>query len=342
MSYTAYTTHDLIEMVQVFRAPPSFWLDNFFKRQINFTTRYIDFDLVDEGKRLAPFVAPSNQGKVIAIDGFTTKRFSPAYIKPKGVVDPEMIMDRQAGEAYTGTKSLSARRDAVVAFMTRKFKNQIYRRWEWMASQAALYGQVTISGEHYPTTTIDFGRNSNQTVILAGSALWTNSASTPIADIDNMVTNTHTLSGYSTTGVIMGTQAWTAFSNHASVQKLLETRRGSTSTAETGPGDGGTYTYKGKFGDQDVWVYNELYEDDTGTSQPFMDPRDVFACAAEGFQGVRCFGAILDKQAGYQALDIFAKMWENEDPSVEYLLLQSAPLMVPKNPNASWRMRVVA
>ncbi len=342
MSYTAYTTHDLLEMVQIFRAPPTFWLDNFFKRQINFQTRYIDFDLVDEGKRLAPFVAPSNQGKVIAKDGYLTKRFAPAYVKPKGVVDPEMLMDRMPGEPYTGTMSLAARRDAVVAFMTRKYKNQIVRRWEWMAAQAALYGQVTISGEAYPAVTIDFGRAAGQTVVLSGTDLWTNVASTPITDIDEMVTATHALSGYATSGVIMGTSAWTAFIAHASVKLLLETRRGSTSQAETGPGDGTTYQYKGKFGDQDVWVYSELYEDDTGTSTAFMDPRDVFACSAEGFQGVRCFGAILDKKAGYQSVEIFAKMWENEDPSVEYLLLQSAPLMVPKQPNASWRMRVVA
>lgn len=342
MAYTAYTTHDVIEMVQMFRNPSSFWLDNFFTRQINFTTRYIDFDVVDEGKRLAPFVAPSNQGKVIAIDGFSTKRFSPAYIKAKGVVDPEMIMDRQAGEAYNGTMSLQARRDAVVGFMVRKFKNQIWRRWEWMAAQSALYGQITVSGELYPTVTIDFGRHANQTVILTGTALWTNSGSNPLGDLEAMGNSTHKLAGYSTPSVIMGPAAWAAFIAHASVKALLETRRGSTSTAETGPGAGGTYEFKGTFGSIKVWVYNELYEDENGVSQPFMDPRDVFACAADGFAGVRCFGAILDKKAGYQAVDIFGKMWENEDPSVEYLLLQSAPLMVPKNPNASWRMRVVA
>jgi hypothetical protein len=342
MSHTEFTTHDLLEMVRTFRNPSTFWLDNFFKKQINFNTRYIDFDVVDESQKLAPFVAPTVQGKALGKDIFDGKRYAPAYIKAKGVVDPSQLIERQAGEAYGGTLSLSQRRDAVVADMTRDFKNRIIRRWNWMASQAALYGAVTIASENYPSVTVNFGRSGSQTNILTGTDLWSNSASTPLADIEGMARQTLLSSGYSTRGVIMGVDAWAAFIAHDSVKDLLETRRGSTSTAEVGPGDGSPYEYKGTFGTQSVWVYNEIYEDDTGASQPFMDSRDVFAASAEGFDGVRCFGAILDKKAGWQALPIFAKMYEEEDPSVEYLLMQSAPLMVPKRPDASWRMRVLA
>ena len=57
-------------------------------------------------------------------------------------------------------------------------------------------------------------------------------------------------------------------------------------------------------------------------------------------EGVRCFGAVLDKSAGYQAVDYFPKMWEEEDPSVEYLMTQGAPLMVPSDPNATFMLTV--
>lgn len=341
MSYTVYTTHDLLQMVQTFRPVPSFWLDNFFKSQINFESRYIDFDIVDETRRLAPFVAPTVQGKVIGKEGYTTKRFAPAYVKPKGVVDPSQLIERRAGEAYTGSLSISQRRDAVIADMVRKFQNMIRRRWEWMAAQAVLYSQVTVSGENYPTVTISFGRDAGQTEVNTGTDAWTNSASQPLVQIETMVSQTHQLSGYAPTTVIMGTTAWNAFIAHADVQALLETRRGSVSTAEMGIGNGQPFQMKGTFGNVTVYTYNDIYEDDTGASQPFMDPRDVISVATEGFQGVRCFGAIMDNKAGYRALDIFAKMYEEEDPSAEYLLLQSAPLMVPKNPNASYRIRAV-
>jgi hypothetical protein len=57
--------------------------------------------------------------------------------------------------------------------------------------------------------------------------------------------------------------------------------------------------------------------------------------APKVFAGVRAFGAILDSKAGLQALPIFAKMWDQEDPSVTFVMSQSAPLMVPRDPNGS-------
>ena len=100
--------------------------------------------------------------------------------------------------------------------------------------------------------------------------------------------------------------------------------------------------YKGQIGAFNIYVYSDVYEDETGTMQPMMDPRDVLLEAEGGFDGVRAFGAIMDADAGLQALDIFPKMWKNPDPSVIYLLSQSAPLMIPSRPNCTLRARVVA
>jgi len=52
--------------------------------------------------------------------------------------------------------------------------------------------------------------------------------------------------------------------------------------------------------------------------------------------GVRCFGAIKDEEAGFQALPYFPKSWLEKDPAVRYLLMQSAPLPVPYRVNASF------
>ena len=39
--------------------------------------------------------------------------------------------------------------------------------------------------------------------------------------------------------------------------------------------------------------------------------------------------------AGFQAVPFFAKTWNDEDPAVRYMLMQSAPLIVPYRVNAS-------
>jgi hypothetical protein len=53
-----------------------------------------------------------------------------------------------------------------------------------------------------------------------------------------------------------------------------------------------------------------------------------------GTDGVRHFGAIRDLDAGIQARQYFVKSWREPDPSRQFLLMQSAPLLVPYRPNA--------
>jgi hypothetical protein len=57
---------------------------------------------------------------------------------------------------------------------------------------------------------------------------------------------------------------------------------------------------------------------------------------APRLQGVRAFGAIRDHSAGFIAQPYHSKSWVDEDPSVRYLLTQSAPLLIPSVPNASF------
>jgi hypothetical protein len=45
-----------------------------------------------------------------------------------------------------------------------------------------------------------------------------------------------------------------------------------------------------------------------------------------GAQGVRTYGAIKDRKAGLKALARFPKVWDAEDPSATFTMMQSAPL----------------
>ena len=66
-----------------------------------------------------------------------------------------------------------------------------------------------------------------------------------------------------------------------------------------------------------------------------MYKRQVLLGSRSGIEGVRCYGAIKDEQAGFQANRYFPKSWLENDPAVRWMLLQSAPLVVPYRPNAS-------
>lgn len=337
-----YSTAELRKVIVDSRPPVQYFLDRLYKEQINFTTEEIMFDELRLGRRMAPFVAPNLQGRVLKRSGFYTKTFRPAYVKPKDAVTPGKMLRRLAGEGLTGDMSPGQRWQATVAAYQLDQRNQIYRRFEWMGAQAALYGQVTVSGEDYPSVTIDFGRAANHTVILTGAALWSDPSSLPDDDLEDWAARVREAEGFVVTRVTMGSAAWKAFRRNPAIRELLETRRGSESKAETGPGLGESVEFKGTIGSFNIYVYSDVYEADDGSMQPMMDPRDVLLEAEAGFDGVRAFGAIMDADAGMQALDIFPKMWKNPDPSVIYLLSQSAPLMIPSRPNCTLRARVVA
>ncbi len=85
---TQLDTVELLGIIAVQDSISSFWL-GLFPDQINFETQEIMFDMVTDGTReLAPFVAPNVQGRILRSQGYTTKTFKPAYVKPKHVVEP--------------------------------------------------------------------------------------------------------------------------------------------------------------------------------------------------------------------------------------------------------------
>ena len=349
MSYTPYSTHEMLKVIRNAPKPSNFWLNLLFRQQVNFTTQYIDFDKIDKGRRLAPFVAPTVQGKPMKSEGFSTRRFAPAYVKPKHEVDPDRIITRRAGEPYTGNLSPKARRDAIVGDIMVEERDMIMRRWEVMAAEAAINGAVIVEGEDYPTQYVEFGRDPNNTVTLSGTDLWSDTAnSDPFKDMEDWSLDMARSSGYPVTDWVMGTNAYRALKNHPKTEKQLDTNIKNSSQIMLDLGinqadeNGAIIQLKGTLGSGiRVWVYSDIYEDDDGNQIEVMDQNIIVGLNPAGVEGVRCFGAIKDARAGYQALDIFPKTWMNEDPSVEYAMSQSAPLMVPRRPNATFKATVV-
>ncbi len=54
-----------------------------------------------------------------------------------------------------------------------------------------------------------------------------------------------------------------------------------------------------------------------------------------GIEGTQMFGAILDPMNDYGAARYFAKNWIDQDPAGEFVMTQSAPILVPKRVNAT-------
>lgn len=335
-----YSSRQLIKVLDDLVTPHTFLLDRYFPEIHNFDDEKIDFDVVTKGKKLAPFVSPVVQGQVRTDRGFTTTTFEPAYVKPKHVVDPTKPFKRRAGERIGGDMSPMARHDAAIAQLLGDERDEILRRLEWMAAQSLVYGKYTVEGENYPKTELDFGRPAGHSLQLLTTARWGETGVKPLDDIEAWATTVSNASGAVIRDVIFDPLAWQLARTNQEFLDALDNRRQASGSVELGPiqvpRSLTSARHVGMIGDFDLWVYNDIYEDEDGNQQKMIPDYSVIL-AGPDLEGVRAFGAIRDPKAGFQSVDIWPKTWLQEDPAVEYLMCQSAPLIIPSRPAATFR-----
>jgi len=344
---TVFNTEELLGVYRDLEPVQEFWL-SFFPGLFTSTTERIEWSKITNYRHLAPLVLPTQQGRPTFRAEENLTSVKPGYLKPKDAVQDAAMLTRRAGLGEIGQArplSPSERYLATTAAVLQKHRGDIERRWEWMAAQAILYGSITLVDDGYPTATVDFNRNSGHTVTLGSGSRWGEPGVNAVDLLDQWNdTMADAKFGGPATDVIMGTSAWRVFKEDAKVQRLLEMdiRNTSGTSLDLGMGNGDKVQFKGNISrNHRVWVYSDYYEAPDGTVMPYMDPRDVLMIG-QNVMGVKAFGAILDKKASFQPLPVFPKMWDEDDPSATILMTQSAPLMVPINPNNTFRARVVA
>ena len=171
--------------------------------------------------------------------------------------------------------------------IVRRCRDQVERRWNWMAAQAMLNGTITLSGDEYPTTTVDFGRAAGHTITLASGSRWGDAGIMALDNLETWSTTVFNAVGYPVDVVIMGTTAWTAFRKDTDLRALNLLQQGADRLGglDIVPGSGAPLQYKGSDGMRQFWVYSESYDTDETTSVAMMDPRDVLLVASAGIAG---------------------------------------------------------
>lgn len=348
----AVTRHDTATLLAVMREVeevPNYWL-GMFPNQINFDTEYVDFSQISESRQIAPLVVPTAQGKPVYAAAEKAMRVKPAYVKPKDPVSASRVIKRVAGfgELATGANPMSPaqRYNAIVADILAFHRKAIERRWEWMASEAVQHGLITLESDDYPRTVVDFQRDAGHTIVLGVGNRWGDAGVSILNNVESwkQLTRRARFGGVSNR-LTVGVEAWEKMAADTEIRELLglDLRPSNNGlTLNLGIREGMEVEYVGKLsGTTEVWVYSDYYESTSGSVVPFMSPKDV-VLTGPSVDGYRLFGAIQDVEATFQPLEIFPKMWNEKDPSVTFVMSQSAPLMVPGRVNATLRARVVA
>ena len=338
MSYDLYSTDELLPMVESLFVPGNFLLKAFFPTVMEFDTEQVHFDRVLDDRRLAPFVSPLAPGKIDQPRGYQVETFIPAYVKPKNKVTGKEVMTRMPGEPLTGTMSPGERRDRIMLQRMFEHRQKIERRLEWMASSILRTGAVTIVGDDYPASVVNFGRDASLTKVLAGVARWGEAGVSPFDDVETWIGEIADGSGAAANIVVMDRLAWNLYVSDPKVDRALDRQKGQTAALALGltaqlPG---SPVYKGAIGEVEFYVYNDKYEaDGTNTVTSLLPDYTVIVGSQGGIEGAQMFGAILDPLNDYGPARYFPKNWIEQDPAGEFVMTQSAPLVAPKRANAS-------
>lgn len=348
------TVYDSATLLGVFWAddymepPENYWLRTFFGSTITFDTEEVDFSKITDIRKLAPLVVPTAQGTPIYSAAERLVTVAPAYVKAKDTVSATRMVRRQAGLGELGRNrrvlSPAQRYQLLVADIVRQHRFAVERRWEWMASKAVLDGKVTLKDDRYPERIVDFQRAGAHTVTLGAGSRWGDAG---VSIIDSLTAWRKIVRdakfGGVTNRLTVGSDAWEVMRADPEVREFLNInyRLGANINLKLGPLEGLEVEFVGNIESLQIYVYSDYYQEADGSVVPYMSPKDVLL-SAPSVNGVACFGAIQDKRAGLNAIPVFMKMWDEEDPSGTMILTQSAPLMVPINPNATLKATVVA
>jgi len=337
-----FTTAFLNGVVDSLLRPPSFLLDLFFPLVVNSEQEEIKFDVEDGKRRIAPFVHPLKEGKLVEDLGYQTKTFTPAYIKDKRVFDPSKALKRRAGERIGGETSNMDRARANVAVALEDQLEMLTRRLEVMAAEVLRTGKSTITGEGYPSVVVDFGRAVGHTVTLGAGSKWGDAGVKPLNNLEDWALTVAQASGATVTDVVFTVGAWRKFRENTEAQNAIDTQLGQLANFQIPIASIEGLEFKGTIGGKRLWVYTGWYVDpQTGSEVAIIQDGWVILVAANGLLGTRHYGAIRDEEAGFQAREFFSKSWITPDPAIRYLLTQSAPLIVPYRPNASMAVQVI-
>lgn len=334
-----FETRTMLEALEQMFIPKTFLLDTFFKATQQFDTENVDIDVIKGKRRLAPFVSPLAEGKVVERTGFTTNSIKPPYIKQKIATSAADMLKRQRGDTlYVGNSNPAQRAQLQLGKDMIELVNMIVRREEWMAAQALNTGTVAVVGDGV-NASIDFLMASDHKITLTGGDLWTApSTADPLSNLRTWRRKAGQDSGMVPDVAIFGQDVMTAFLLTTNAIRLLDKTKVALGQINVQALPSGA-TYWGTIEGLDIFTYDEWYLDDNAALQP-MVPVDKIFMGSTKARCTRLYGAIQDLKAT-AAVPYFPKSWEEEDPSVQWLLMQSAPVVAMQQPDAFMSIKAI-
>ena len=272
-------------------------------------------------------------GETLSVDFVKAPRFRPK----RGFRAADLLKTQKGFTPYDPAVNPVER---AVAEDMDAHRDDIDRMVEIMCAQAAVDGRIDlydmIEGAVVKTYTVDFRRPAEHSIVLAGDAAWGSERADLIGGMETWnAAIQEATSGFAATDLILGREAWAAFRKHPDVKDTLDNRR--MDIGRLAPRVAGKL--KGEWNGLNVWVYTATYKDIEGTVRHYLPP-DCALLLARDAESVIEYAQPVDIRCEGPA-KIFAKQFEDDDPSGVFTIAESRPLPMTRHCGWSVRIKVV-
>lgn len=329
LTYGTYQPDELMPLIPPLFVAGTFLTRAYFPSIFEFESKAVHFDRVLADMRRAPLVAPLSPGRVQQPRGYRMESLEPASFKPKNQVDPNVVMDRLAGEALGGEMSATDRASMVREYYLTGHQGNIARSLEWMASSILRTGQVVLTAPDYPATTVNFQRKASLTKTLLTTDRWGETGVSPYDDVEEWIDEVGTASGSAVNIVTMDRLAWGLYIADPKAQKALDRTLGQTAAITLGltatvPG---APIFKGRDGNVEFYVYNDIQEDDDGNIEQLIPDYTVQLGSQGGVMGGQLYGLVQHAENNYKKGRFFAHNWIDPNTGAEWIETITSPIL---------------
>lgn len=150
-------TYQLINAVKKMYPVAQFFKDRYFPDGRNFFSEEVVIEMKKGNRKVAPFVVPVVNGIAMKSQKYSGYKYKPALIAPKSVITVDDLKAKAFGEDPNSNRSAADRQNELQAERTDELRQNIFRRFELMASEILTTGKVTMRQYAKPE---DFGTDN--------------------------------------------------------------------------------------------------------------------------------------------------------------------------------------
>ncbi|MFV0425360.1 MAG: major capsid protein [Bacilli bacterium] len=335
-----FTQQELIRVSEQTTKMKKFFT-NFFPERHTHTVEKLEVHVKKGKKKLAPFVAPKQGGKILTREGFKTFNITTPKLAPSRIMTIEDISQRAFGEKIHSRKTPQERAVELFSKDYIELEESIVNRIEWMARRIMLGLSIDIEDvEAGVDINVDFNFTNSETLV--SGAKWDEDTSDPLEDVKEWRRTVIRKSGVSSNICILGGNAYKAFINNPIVKERLNIKNIDIGEIKPTIIDEAV-TLVAKIEGIEYYTYDEWFLDDDGLEQPMM-PLDTIILTAKKIGSIE-FGSVtlMDRNEKYQTYEseIVPTIYADIKNSTKELTLISRPLTVPFDVDSWYVAKVI-